>query len=90
LNLYGKNECVSRKIPDSILNEKLNEVGGLTAVAKILVFPERLVFSMKDGTSVEKPWENISRRQSWTPEMKEAARQKAYARLAAKEDEQNG
>lgn len=42
---------------------------------------------MKDGTSREIQWDNPSRRNSWTPEMREAARQKSLER-SKKQNEQ--
>lgn len=38
-----------------------------------------LVFHFKDGSTAERHWEHISRAKSWTPEMKEIARQRALA-----------
>lgn len=37
----------------------------------------RLRFVFTDGTEAETQWSNSSRRESWTSEMKEAARQRA-------------
>ena len=42
----------------------------------------RLVFSFPDGNEVVKLWQDRSRRQSWTSEMKDAARQKTMERRA--------
>lgn len=39
-----------------------------------------LVFCFKDGTEVVKRWQPRSRRNSWTPEMKDAARQRTLER----------
>ena len=39
-----------------------------------------LVFCLADGTEVVKLWQDRSRRKSWTPEMKEKARQKDLER----------
>ena len=41
-----------------------------------------LVFCFKDGTQAVKRWKDRSRAESWTEEMKEAARQKTLARAA--------
>ena len=50
-------------------------------VDSILVCNEnRLVFRLKDGTELSRQWKDRSRSQSWTPEMKEAARQKSLER----------
>ena len=37
----------------------------------------RLTFIFKDGHMEERVWKDRSRSESWTPEMKEAARQRA-------------
>lgn len=39
-----------------------------------------LVFCLADGTETVKQWQDRSRRESWTPEMKEKARQKDLER----------
>ena len=46
-----------------------NTVDHLTAV-----YPDRLIFHLKDGTTHDTQWQNRSRAESWTPEMKEKAR----------------
>ena len=43
-----------------------------------------LVFCWVDGTQAVKRWKDRSRAESWTDEMKEAARQKTLARTANK------
>jgi hypothetical protein len=51
-------------------------------VDSIEVMPKRrLVFHMKDGTSREFSWIESSRRESWTPEMKEQARIRALNQM---------
>ena len=44
----------------------------------------KLVYRLGDGTEREIIWKDRSRSQSWTPEMKEKARQKALARKGDK------
>ena len=39
-----------------------------------------LVFCLADGSETVKQWQDRSRRESWTPEMKNAARQKEMER----------
>ncbi len=46
-------------------------------VVKIKVFAYKLLFEMVDGRTIEKEWKYKSRSASWTPEMRERARQKA-------------
>ncbi len=89
----GKAVCPAQAIPETILIEKTKEVLGLGAdvaldrelllsrVQKIEVpEPHQLIFYMKDGTVATVPWQHKSRRESWTPEMREAARQKSLAK----------
>jgi hypothetical protein len=83
----GKAECDSQQIPEAILEVKVAEVLGIprfdelqlhTFVTEIRV-PERnrLIFVFQDGHEIEISWENPSRRESWTPEKREKARQRA-------------
>lgn len=39
--------------------------------------PNELIFTLADGSKIQKHWENPSRSESWTPEMKEKARRKS-------------
>ena len=83
----GKHECAAKRIPEDILKEKCAEVLGLTEydpaiftarVASITVPDDGiLLFNFKDGTEQTVNWENRSRRESWTDEMKQAARERA-------------
>ena len=82
----GKNVCGSQRIPEDILMAKLAEASGLEAfdeavfrsqIAEIRVpAPNRLRFIFKDGRNIEIEWTHRSRRESWTPEMKQAARER--------------
>ena len=49
-------------------------------LAKIAEDRNTLIFRFKDGKKAVKRWQDRSRAESWTPEMKEAARQKAIER----------
>lgn len=89
-NRRGKSECPSQKIPESILIQKTMEVLETSTLTRELlverlrriIVPEhnRLTYLFKDGHSVDVLWAHPSRRLSWTPEMKEAARQRAFKR----------
>ena len=86
----GKKECASKQIPDETLCSVTADVIGSTEfdaerfeelIEKIVVpGANRLIFIFKDGRSVEKEWKDRSRSESWTPEMKERARQKNLER----------
>ena len=54
------------------VGEKVNE--------SITDWYPQIVFCLTDGTEVVKLWQDRSRRESWTPEMKEKARQKDLER----------
>ena len=87
-NIYGKGACASKQIPEGTLEKAAVEVLGLdefdaeTLHDKITAIRAEgnntLVFLFKDGTQTVKRWADRSRAESWTPEMKAAARE--YAR----------
>lgn len=89
-NTLGKTACPSKQIPEDILFRMASEVlgiddfdvdaflGKITAV--IVEKDNTLVFCFKDGTETVKRWQDRSRRESWTEEMKAAARQKELER----------
>ncbi len=76
-NSKGKAACASRQIPEDVLLMKAAEVGGAENIAGIVV-PEhnKLIFTLKDGRRIYTEWQNPSRRESWTPEMRDTARQR--------------
>ena len=84
---HGKHECAAKRIPEAILKEKCAEALGLaeydpavfTVKVAAITIPEDgvLAFTFKDGTEKMIHWENRSRRESWTDEMKQTAREKA-------------
>ena len=86
----GKAQCQARQIPEEELYRLSTEVLGLEEfdadafLSRITdVRAENdctLVFGFKDGTQAVKRWTPRSRRNSWTPEMKEAARQRELQR----------
>ena len=97
----GKHVCQSQQIPESILIAKTKEVLGTEELTKETIaehvrqiyVPEHnhLVYVLKDGSEVNVTWEHVSRSASWTPEMKERARQQALKRKNSRrtEDESN-
>lgn len=82
----GKSLCPSQKIPEDILIEKTREVLSVNEVDRetlstmlqeiIVTAHNQLRFILKDGTSVDVEWRHHSRKESWTPEMKQAARER--------------
>lgn len=85
-NSHGKAYCPSKQIPEDTLMATTEEVvGSLDALdSKITTVRvencNTLVFCLADGTETVKQWQDRSRRESWTPEMKEKARQKDLER----------
>lgn len=98
--MMGKQYCDSHQIPESILIQKTCEVLDIPkfdetlfhgCVNKILV-PEKytLLYVFRDGTEKRVEWQYPSRRESWTPEMKEKARQQTLARHAVERKKKKG
>ena len=87
-NSLGKAYCPSKQVPDQTLTAVTSEVlGGFSnelvqsRIQEIRVCDNnRLIFVLDDGTEIERIWQDRSRRESWTPEMKEAARRKSLER----------
>jgi len=86
-NSKGKAYCASMQIPEKILTETATAVLGIGAYNPV-VFSEKikeiqvpesgvLVFVFTDGSQVTCTWEHKSRSESWTDEMRVAAREKA-------------
>ncbi|MCL2106495.1 MAG: recombinase family protein [Oscillospiraceae bacterium] len=76
-NTIGKAHCASQQIPDDILQAKVAEAGGMEGLMEILVPGHfQLIFAYEDGRRVDLTWRHPSRRDSWTPEMKDEARRR--------------
>lgn len=89
-NKMGSVICPSQRIPEDILIEKTKEVLSVTELNRevltdrlqeiIVPAHNQLQYILKDGTTVNVEWQHRSRRESWTPEMRQKAREKALAR----------
>jgi len=87
---HGKSECAAKQIPDETLCSVTNDVLGTTEfdaelfeeqIAKIIVpGPNKLTYVFKDGRTEERSWDDRSRAESWTEEMRQNARQKTLER----------
>jgi len=86
----GKAACPAKQVPGPVLYTISAEVLGLEEfdaesfgkdIAEILV-PEfnKLIFVFRNGHTAEKVWQYRSRREIWTDEMRQAAREKAKRR----------
>ena len=86
----GKAYCTSKVIPEETLKNCIAETLGRNTFAEdsftdavdfIIAEPEnRLRLVMNDGTEKEIVWKDRSRSESWTDDMREAARQKKLQR----------
>ena len=79
----GKKYCPAKQIPEETLYCIACEVLGvheiteenIQTLAEIRVpSPNHIVFAFKDGREIERVWQDRSRAESWTDEMKEKAR----------------
>lgn len=93
---WGKEACpFSQAIPEQTLIDKTCEVLGIAEFDETLLHeritcievPEKnvLLYHFRDGTIKQVEWQHHSRRESWTPEMKEKARQLAIAQHKARD-----
>jgi len=82
-NIYGKAECPSKQIPEEKLLSLISQVTNDCAeIKRIEIMPNNIVkFTMADSSEKELIWQDRSRSESWTPEMKEAARKKTLERI---------
>lgn len=86
----GKRYCRGKKIPEAVLKTLVADVLELPCYeapemeAQIdhieVPADNHLTFFLKNGHIEERIWKDRSRRESWTPEMKEKARQNAMKR----------
>ena len=86
----GKDACASKQIPEDTLIKSCAVILSLpefdegvfrSQISDILVCNgNKLVFHFFNGNEKEYIWQDRSRSESWTDEMKEAARQKTLAR----------
>lgn len=96
---YGKDSCDSKQISERILISEINEVMEQPEfdeelfdrlIEKIVASEiNKMTFVFRDGHSVEKIWENRSRSESWTEEMKRKARDKNVGRRTSQCVQQN-
>lgn len=91
----GKSECAAKRIPEETLEVLTCEVLGEGSIdsnmvrSKITAIRAEknnvVVYCMDDGSEIVKRWKDRSRAESWTPEMKEKARQRALQARRKKE-----
>jgi hypothetical protein len=73
-NSLGKNACPSKAIPESTMMALAAEVSAMGEISAITAQNNNtLVFTLVDGTQTVKRWQDRSRAESWTDEMRSAA-----------------
>ena len=92
----GKSVCPAQKIPEDILIEKTLEILDIPSLNREILLKRvqqivvpahnRLHYILQDGTEIEAVWQHHSRRESWTPEMREQARQQTLSRYRTEEN----
>ena len=82
-NHFGKDVCPSKAVPEPVLERLAGDIAPSDITAVRAENGNRLVITTADGSEIVKQWQDRSRAESWTLEMKEAARQKALARSKA-------
>lgn len=96
-NSLGKAYCQSKQIPESTLIEVTCSVLCVTECTEEVLQRElesilvqggnHLVFRIKDGTEKTATWQDRSRSQSWTPEMRKRAGEKTKKRYEKWQDQ---
>lgn len=72
-NRFGKSYCQSQQIPEEILKELV----GSTEFCEVRIpCANTIKIIMPDGKEFVRRWQNRSRSESWTPEMKQKARER--------------
>ncbi|MBQ3418189.1 MAG: recombinase family protein [Ruminococcus sp.] len=89
---FGKSFCDSQQVPEEILIKKTKEVLRTNTLNRKIILEHiseievtghfHLRYTLTDNSVQYVVWEHKSRKESWTPEMKEKARQKALQRNA--------
>ena len=72
-NTYGKSKCPSKAIPETTLISLADEIGGIDKITAITAKNNNILeFTLTSGESITKQWQDRSRAESWTPEMRAA------------------
>ena len=74
-NKEGKKACQSKAVPESTLINLLPEIEQIENI--LAQKGNKLIITYRDGRSETHTWRDRSRAESWTPEMRQAARERA-------------
>lgn len=89
-NQHGKAACPSKQIPESTLYAltietlRLNVFDEAVFAEKIYAInipsPNKVIYAFKDGSKITAEWQDRSRSESWTDEMRQQAREREFQR----------
>lgn len=80
-NTYGKTYCPSKAIPEEKLMQTAALVGHTGEITAITAHNDNLLeLTLEDGTNAVKQWQDRSRAESWTAEMRRVAGEKTRER----------
>ncbi len=72
-NTYGKSICPSKAIPETTLISLADEIGGADKITAITALNGNIIeFTLTSGEVITKRWQDRSRAESWTKEMRDA------------------
>jgi len=78
---YGKDACFGKQIPEETLLSLTAEVLGMDSfdqVSELIVpAPNKIIYVFENGRQLNAEWQDRSRRESWTDEMRKAAAEHA-------------
>jgi hypothetical protein len=78
-SMQGKTACPAKAVPEEILSKYVSEIN-VEVIEKIHIYNENeLCFELRNGDTITKQWQDRSRRDSWTDEMKQKARSRYHA-----------
>ena len=76
-NTYGKSKCPSKAIPETTLTALVDEIGCIDKITAITAKNNNILeFTLTSGEVVTRKWQDRSRAESWTPEMRAAVGKK--------------
>ncbi len=98
--IFGKSACPSQQVPEDVLIEKTKEILSINVLSRETIIEKiaeievtgrfHLRYALKDGSVHYVTWQHKSRKESWTDEMKEAARQRALRHNAERRKNEQG
>ena len=70
-NTHGRKACPSKAIPETTLMTIVEEIGGIDKITDIQAFNDNiLIITLTNGENIVKQWQDRSRSESWTKEMR--------------------